>query len=621
MKGRIYIKMFIVGLLVLGSPAYAENSIEYSYDVGDSERAAWGTSKKEEYDVALRLDGKNLAGKRVTEIRIPLNGSDGISGFKVWMSKELALQTVNGSKVVVPDIMSVDAVPDGDGLNVVLDTPYEITDEGVFVGYSFKIDELTDKTKKPLVVVPGTNANGLYLHTSRTYLNWMNMAEIAGCVSSATVIISGGFEENSVALLSAADVTIEMDEVLNVPVVMANHGLSEVRSIDYAYEVAGVAGDGHLDMEKPLAVNYNRTVETELPLPSVGKKGHFGLKLTITAVNGVENKDLEASVSSVVDVLSFVPVHRPLLEEYTGLWCGWCPKGFVGLELMSKYYGDDFVALSYHNHDDMEIMNNEDYPSYVSGYPAAWLDRQIRTDAYFGNSNTGFGIDELWKQRASLVAPASIDLEARWSDTEKTGIDVTAKVVFNRNMTGTDYRLAYALVADDLYDESWKQVNYFYGNANYLGMEGLDRFINGAPEMSGLHFNDVIICGKELKGIAGSLPSDIEDGREYTHSYSFDLAEAVNTAGTSLVQDKANLRVVGILVDAATGEIVNSNKTWSETQTALNIADNTAGYGEVESVSFYDMAGCRVSAPAAGVYIKAVQYKNGKTKTSKVVLR
>ena len=35
--------------------------------------------------------------------------------------------------------------------------------------------------------------------------------------------------------------------------------------------------------------------------------------------------------------------------EYTGLWCGYCPAGYVAIEELTEELGKDFVVLSYHN--------------------------------------------------------------------------------------------------------------------------------------------------------------------------------------------------------------------------------------------------------------------------------
>ena len=82
------------------------------------------------------------------------------------------------------------------------------------------------------------------------------------------------------------------------------------------------------------------------------------------------------------------PIHRPLIEEYTGTWCGWCVRGIVGMELLRETYGDDFIGVAYHNDDGMEIMYSNRYPNDIMGFPSAFIERTSEVDPLYGYSNT-----------------------------------------------------------------------------------------------------------------------------------------------------------------------------------------------------------------------------------------
>ena len=174
-------------------PVFAQGSLTFSYDTGTGDKAKWGTLKKENYDVAIRIDDANLVGKQIKSVTVPFESTADLSDFTVWLSKELTLETVDGVKQNVPDITSVDAVVENNQLLVTFAEPYTITDEGVYVGYSFKVDNLTGDTSYPIIVSSETNPNGLYLHTSRTYRSWEAKSESLGAVSVMTVELSGDY--------------------------------------------------------------------------------------------------------------------------------------------------------------------------------------------------------------------------------------------------------------------------------------------------------------------------------------------------------------------------------------------------------------------------------------------
>ena len=63
--------------------------------------------------------------------------------------------------------------------------------------------------------------------------------------------------------------------------------------------------------------------------------------------------------------------HRPLIEEYTGTWCGWCPRGFTGMEMLRETFGEDFIGVAIHNQDPMAVLTTSQYPSNIQGFPSA----------------------------------------------------------------------------------------------------------------------------------------------------------------------------------------------------------------------------------------------------------
>lgn len=604
--------------------ATAGDILTFSYDTGAGTRAKWGTKKKENYDIAIHITDPNLVGKQITAVNVPVIDTEDMSGYKVWLSKELKLVTVDNVNQNAPDVTSIDVTPENGELSVTFDTPYTITVEGIYIGYSFNVDELTDETMTPLILSTEYNTEGFYMRTSRTYRFWNNRADQFYAVSPIEVTLSGVFTDNAVGISSLEDKITEKGDACTIVMTLANHGSNAVTSIDYAYDVAGLQGAEHMDLKEPIEAQYNKVGNVEIPIPAITEIGNNRLNMTITKVNGTDNEDLMATATARVEVLPFTPVHRPLLEEYTGTWCGWCPRGFVGLELMNEKYPDLFVGVSYHNGDPMDAI--EYYPNNVSSFPDAWIDRVHETDAYHGDDMTSadFGIDKAYLQRAAVIAPASIEAKAGWCDEGKTKIGVVSTVTFAREMESGDYRVAYILVADDLHGSGndWNQTNNFSKLSEYAGSEGLEPFVNGSSFVSGLHFNDVVVLAPDLMGVKGSLPSDITIDNAMLHAYNFTLADAVNLDGKQIIQDKSKVRVVVLLLNATTGEVLNANKTTvTDEDPTLGIDNVEQSEADVKSVTYYDMAGRRTTLPSNGLFIKSVTYKNGTVKTSKVVIK
>ena len=132
-----------------------------------------------------------------------------------------------------------------------------------------------------------------------------------------------------------------------------------------------------------------------------------------------------------MNIMDFVPVHRVLVEEYTGTWCGWCTRGLVAMEKLAEAYGDDFIGVAYHNSDPMEIMT--EYPSPVQGFPSAFVERYYDVDPYYGYESSGFGMKALVDYLMTQLAPVEINVRAEWADEAKSELKATVETNFVMN--------------------------------------------------------------------------------------------------------------------------------------------------------------------------------------------
>ena len=252
-----------------------------------------------------------------------------------------------------------------------------------------------------------------------------------------------------------------------------------------------------------------------------------------------------------------VPVHRPLIEEYTGTWCGWCVRGLVGMELLRQRFGDEFIGVAYHNDDPMEIMYTNDFPSSFWGYPTAFIERSREVDPFYGFSGYSAGIVSDMEQYTAIAVNADAIVAAQWTSDEKTAIDVDVTCYFTVDEQRANYAIEVMLVADDLHgsSSSWNQKNYYSGTTYYSSDPYLGPWVTKPEVVSGYHFNDVIIGTSGV--VAGSLPSEIVAYNDYSYHYHFTLNSLPKP---SLIQNKDNLHVIAVIINKANGRAVNANR-------------------------------------------------------------
>ncbi len=607
MKSSIYRKLPLLFALLmassaLGSRAQETGNILFSHDGGRGVMALYGTEKAESYDVAILLPGATMKGLTISGVRVPMS-TDAVEKMSVWLSKELKVEVIDKKRVNVPDIASQSATPQIGWTEVTFEQPYTITEEGVHVGYSFEVAEADESNLRPVVVTTDLSSGGFFARTSRSFRSWEDRSSL--CTSCLQVIISGAKgDAAAVGSLPALDAGAGVAATLTLPVV--NHGFNGVKNFNYTYELDGHKESGFVDLAADsIRGRYQLTKNVEIPLLPIDKKGEHPLTVSITKVNGIDNADPAATAQTMLTVYGSLPKHRAVMEEYTGGWCGYCPRGMVAMEMLAEQYPADFIGLAYHNGDPMEVT--ADFPSEVSSFPMCHIDRASGgLDPFLGTGRQGtsFEIEQIWADRCKVTAPASVEVEAELS-TDGTTVAVDATVSFPIPTQESGYKLEFVLVADSLTgtaEEGWYQVNYFSGDKNYSRFEKMLPFVNGEQYLFGLVYNDVVVASSRLQNEDAQLPAEIKLDERIPLSYRFDLAKVQNAQGKPVIQDKRRLRVVALLI-APDGSIANANQTKvdSEAYSAVGLETvRTSASGP----QHYDLLGRRIAAPQRGIHLQ-----------------
>lgn len=609
-------KKTLLSFLFIGAAAsmMAENAtLDFTY--AQDQLFNWGKGKKEAIDVAICINNPSLAGKKLTGFKAYISTAEGIDNTSLWLSKELTLE----NKVNVPDVLSVEVAPvaatvgeyDLQVLETTLAEPYVLTDEPLYVGYSMTVAaNTTDAQKNPIVLSEGVNPDGLYLHMKQSVLKWMDYSANAQGVAFIVAEIEGEYPEYSLGFQSYEPIYAQEDEVFYATFNVSNIGINMIRNIEYTYTVDDSAEkkDGFVALLAPLTPSLSLTSPVTLPFAGISGIGSHTLNVEIVSVNGEENNSAAPSITSTVNVIPFVPVHRPLVEEFTGLWCGWCTRGYLAMEMIAEKYGDDVVAIAYHNGDPMAVTN--DYPVSVPGYPSASVNRNTAIDPYYGSSSsTEFGISNDIDESISEFTIASIDLEAAL---EGENVNVETTVKFIQSMDNANYQVGYVLVSNGLLGTTWAQSNYYSGDNGYSGSP-LEELTEWPDPVIGLVFNDVAIDVDGMRGVAGSIPANVLAGQEINHTYSF------NIAGNDLVQNPENLVVTAFIIDKSTNKVINANKYALSQSSAINTIED--GKAMVVNTEYFDLSGRKVANPSKGIFIKRSTLSDGKAVTSKVVVR
>lgn len=378
--------------------------------------------------------------------------------------------------------------------------------------------------------------------------------------------------------------------------VVSNLGANTITSMDVKYLSNGTTYSSTLTgLNIASGADYSFIHATPL---SVSAATQYPLKVWVDLSGDANHND--DTLSTLVTGLAFQTTKRVLIEEGTGTWCGWCPRGAVYTEQIDTVYPNSAIVVAVHNSDP---MTNTAYDlgmgALISGYPSGLVDRKdIDVDP------TDFGAS--YQERINDVSPADIGVSAFFNSTTRQ-VDVVVSATFAADLTN-DFRLSAILVEDDVTGTSaaYDQANYYSFQANNIALVGAGH--NWQTETNpvlaaNMHYEFV---GREVlggfDGQAGSIPASVTANSTYTYSFTTTIPAA---------WDASQMRVIGVLTDATNGNVLNVNRgvygitTSVEQLTASNFsmslypnptADNAQlelnlENSEVYNVEIFDMLG------------------------------
>ena len=544
-------------------------------------------------------------------IFIPANhaivGGGSISAIRVWLGDDISQissdMTLWISKTLPDNVSSADYTQKvtkssiSARLNEIqLNTPYAVNNAGIYVGFSFSISSKS----YPIMSGGSDAANAFFYRVSGR--SWDNLSEVGYGKLALQVLLDGvTLKDNCASPADFGTSYVVKGKSVDVPVKITNLGSSPLTSISYT-----IATNGNVSAEETVStgsIAFNESKNVMIPFPSDADARRYDKTLTITKVNGVANEStLNTANGSLITIVE-MPTVVPVVEEFTGTWCGWCPVGFDGMERAHEEFGDRVALIAVHCGDQMEIEDYAPIANLATGYPSSLINRSI--DSYPSASNLKYYLNDELQNR---VAVASRQVSAAWTGTDKSAIKIDTDTKFVYTDDNGQYGIAYALVEDGLTNRTWMQANYLSHRSGY---ESLSFWYNSGSEVSGLEFNHVAVAAWDIAGgVNGSISSTIQAGEIQSYTYEASIA------GKSLIQDKSKLKVIAMLIDRSTGRIANA------AQTTINDFDPSAinavsTASDVRETGRYSLDGRQMTAPQRGLNI--VRMSDGSIK--KVIVK
>ena len=251
-------------------------------------------------------------------------------------------------------------------------------------------------------------------------------------------------------------------------------------------------------------------------------EGDNGLYMEIIDINsgGIDEDPCNSKASR--QLLGVTPAEgkNVIVEEGTGTWCGWCPRGAVFLDRLSTKYQERFIGIAVHNGDPM-VVTGYDGALGFSGYPSATVMRQ--------SANVSFGSQadlELPFLQFMAEAPiATFDVGAEFDEGDPTLMRISIEVNAMEKLTRFN-RLVFMIVEDGVTGTTanYAQSNYYAGGGNGA-MGGYETLPSNVPAADMVYDHDARAIPIGVDGDGNAFTGNMEAGTQKVLTYEYSVPE------------------------------------------------------------------------------------------------
>ena len=463
---------------------------------------------------------QKYVGLTVTGVRLGL--TDNANTLKVFLSESL-----DGTPLAESDN---NGGVKGNNL-VKFDNPYTINGKGFYIGYE------------------GAGTNAVIAYTSckaagSNFTNfgsgWTDNAANGDNALSITARIEGSSVPVDFAIANLNDMAVKKDTPFNITGKLMNLSATKVYSYELAYSIDG-GEETKVTFDEAISERSEGTFT--IHHNGISAAGNHKLSVRIVSVEGEEDAyEGNNNASCNLFMTSIAPTKRVLMEEFTGLMCGACPRGIVSIQKCTEAYPDNFIAIAKHNYymDTPTELKSPTYDYEVgSTWPYCTMDRRLEFDP---DPNTS--LQYLNAILNATEVAAGVDAEANLVEGDDTHVKAKAKVQFVKNFNDVNFRLAFAIIEDGV--TGYSQNNKYAGG----GLGSLDGW-ESKGTMVKVTLNHVARMGYGVKeGIENSIPSNVNESNIYTYDATLSLP--------STIRDRKNLKLVVMLLNKSTGWVENA---------------------------------------------------------------
>ncbi|MFI5148945.1 MAG: Omp28-related outer membrane protein [Bacteroidia bacterium] len=271
---------------------------------------------------------------------------------------------------------------------------------------------------------------------------------------------------------------------------------------------------------------------------------------------------------------------KVVVEDYTGIWCGWCPNGRTASEHLMSTFGSKVICIGVHSGDALSTGYPDNVVNGIGvpGFPMGSIDR-LNDPSVGGGIFQGCGgtptcndWDQSVTDRLNTTAPLSVNITSTYNTSTRA---MTATVTANFVASATGNMHINCVLVEDSIETDAQQHNYMTDNT-YGTFTGWPWYGKGNPITTYCQ-RDVARTNLSATtwGDAGVIPTSVSSGGNYSKSYTYTIPAGWNATHVKIVGYVCHWGASPTTVDTTQMYILNANEARLGSSSTTGIVEAT----------------------------------------------
>lgn len=472
-------------------------------------------------------------GKTISVIKVGLAAMS--ENVKVFITKDL-----NGESATTKTVGKL-----YNGWNEVkLSSAYTIDGKGFYIGYSY------EGNNKSMGHSEMYSPNGCWADLGDGWKNYATDSKHNALALTLQAQIAGEDMPKDSWLYTKRNVIVKKNASCKFNFGVINLSPRIARTLQVGYTIDD-AEEKVAEFKTTMGANVEK--EFSIDYSGFSKNGVHTVKFRLISVDG--EADAYAGNNSDytnVKVMDAIPQQRFIVEEGTGTWCGWCPRGIVAFRHMAEKYPETFIGIAVHKND--PLATNSYSKLTFTGYPNCYINRNLKNP-----TSPEAGTLEVMHNKYVATPPhIGVEVKADFTDDTKKKINAKAFTTFFADEQNVNYKVSFVLIENGI--KGYKQANYYAG-----GKSGKMGGFENLPGSVAMDMDHVARMNYSFYGVEGSIPTSVKADETVEYAAQLDVPKNIQNAD--------NLYLVALLINSK-GEIENAAETKVTTDPSMSITDN-----------------------------------------------